>query len=134
MSNEATNPVGKQREANQAGPERTRGNNYFTPQVDIYETDGELFLYADMPGVMPEDVELNYERGELRLSGRVSPRSHPGRLLLAEFEEGDYFRSFNIHESVDSTKIEASCKGGVVTVRLPKAAAAQPRQIKVQAG
>src|SRR5262245_30516467 len=104
-----------------AGPERTRGERYFTPQVDIYESDKELLLYADMPGVRPEDVELNYERGELRLSGKVTPTKHQGRLLHGEYQKGDYYRSFNIHESIDSAKIDASCKSGVVTVRLPKA-------------
>jgi HSP20 family protein len=118
--------------SNPAGPERTRGGTYFTPHVDIYETEKELLLYADMPGVRPDDVDLKYERGELHLTGRVKPREHTGRFLYGEYEEGDYYRSFTIHESVDSEKIEASCKNGVVTVRLPKTVKAQPRQIKVR--
>jgi HSP20 family protein len=119
--------------ATPAGPERTRGGAYFTPRVDICETDTELLLYADMPGVRPDDVDLRYERGELHLTGKVTPRERPGRFLYGEYEEGDYFRSFTIHESIDSEKIEAGCKNGVVTVRLPKVAKVQPRQIKVRA-
>jgi HSP20 family molecular chaperone IbpA len=123
--------TGKERDV-QGGPERTRGGAHFIPRVDICETDKELLLFADMPGVRPDSVDLNYERGELHLHGRVPDRAR-GRLLYAEYEEGDYHRSFAIHESIDHSKIEASCKNGVLTVRLPKAAGAQPRQIKVRA-
>jgi HSP20 family protein len=130
---DSTNAVTKDRTTQQVGPERTRGGSYFTPPVDIYETEKELLLFADMPGVKPDDIELKYERGELQLTGRVKKAERLGRVLYGEYEEGDYYRSFAIHESIDSDKIEASCKNGVVTVRLPKVERAQPRQIKVRA-
>jgi HSP20 family protein len=114
-------------------PEQTRGGVYFTPRVDIVETDKELLLDADMPGVRPDNVDLRYERGELVVHGRVRPRQRHGQLVRAEYEEGDFYRSFAIHESIDSTRIEASCKNGVLTVHLPKVPEAQPRQIKVAA-
>src|SRR5271166_305195 len=83
-------------------PERTRGGFFFTPRVDIYETDQELTLYAEVPGVRPEDVDLHYEQGELTLRAKVRPRSEGKRLLLQEYEEGDFYRAFNIHESIDA--------------------------------
>jgi HSP20 family protein len=105
-----------------AAPEQTRGGPYFTPRVDIFETDKELTLYADVPGVRPGDVDLHYERGELILHGRVPPR-HEGRgYLLNEYEVGDYYRAFTIHESIDAGKISAECKNGVLVVHLPKVA------------
>ena len=113
-------------------PERTHGGVSFTPRVDIVETDKELILYADMPGVRPENVSLNYENGELLLHGRLAERERPGQPILREYDEGDFFRSFAIHESIDSSKIEATCKNGVLTVHLPKVAAAQPRKISVR--
>ncbi|MBV9122752.1 MAG: Hsp20/alpha crystallin family protein [Planctomycetes bacterium] len=112
-------------------PEHTRGGNFFTPRVDIFETDKELIVYADMPGVRPEDVDLNYERGELVLHGRLQERPRPGQALLQEYGEGDYYRVFQIHESIDSSKIEAQCKNGVLVIHLPKVAAAQPRKVSV---
>jgi HSP20 family protein len=115
-------------------PEATRGGVYFTPRVDIVETPGELTLFADLPGVRPEDVELNYEQGELVLHGKVRPRSEGRYLLWQEYEEGDFHRVFAIHESIDSTKISAECKNGVLTVHLPKAEAVRPRQIQVKGG
>ena len=119
--------------ADLAHPEATRGGFYFTPRVDILETDKELTLFAEMPGVRPEDVNLRYENGELVLHGKVQPRP-PGRpMLLHEYEEGDFYRVFRIDESVDATKIEAEARNGVLTVHLPKVEAARPRQINVKA-
>ncbi|HXG12616.1 MAG TPA: Hsp20/alpha crystallin family protein [Gemmataceae bacterium] len=119
--------------AEAAAPESTRGGNYYTPQVDICETDRELILYADLPGVKPEDVDLRYERGELLLHGRVSRRPAAGSpFLLQEYGTGDFYRVFSIHESIDSSKISAECKNGVLTVHLPKMEALQPRQIQVR--
>jgi HSP20 family protein len=119
--------------AEPARPEQTRGASYFfTPLVDIYETENELTLYAEVPGVRPEDVDLHYEQGELTLRARVRPRSEGKRLLLQEFEENDFYRAFHIHESIDAGRISAECKSGVLVVHLPKAEAAKPRQISVK--
>jgi HSP20 family protein len=115
-------------------PEATRGGAHFTPRVDIVETQHELTLYAELPGVRPEDVELHYEKGELVLQGRVQRRHANKALLLEESEEGDFFRAFSIHESIDASKIEAECKNGLLTVHLPKVEAVRPRQIAVRGG
>jgi HSP20 family protein len=133
MADIATTPTKDRAEA--ARPEATRGGVFFTPRVDIVETDKELTLYAEVPGVGPEDVDLHYEKGELVLHGRVRPRRGPQQVpLLQEYDEGDFYRAFTIHESIDSTRIAAECKNGVLTVHLPKAEAARPRQINVRGG
>lgn len=116
----------------QTGPESTRGV-FFTPRVDIYETDNELTLYADVPGVAPDEVDLRYEGGELILHGRVKLRHRDEDFVLQEYEEGDFYRAFSIHESIDAGKIEAECKNGVLTVHLPKVERARPKQISVRA-
>jgi HSP20 family protein len=113
-------------------PEATRGGTYFQPRVDIYETDNELTLYADLPGVKAEDVDLRFERGELVLQGRVRRRERPGNVLMSEYEEGDFYRVFQIHESIDASRIEAECKSGVLVLHLPKAEAVKPRTVKVK--
>ncbi len=114
-------------------PETTRNAQYFTPRVDIVETESELVLYADMPGISPKDVDLRYEQGELILQGKMTPATRVGHLILGEFEDGDFYRVFQIHESIDSTRIEAECKNGVLTVHLPKAESAKPKQVTVKA-
>jgi HSP20 family protein len=112
--------------------EHTRGGMHFTPRVDIYETDHELVLQTDMPGVGPEDVDLRYEQGELRLYGKVLNRQRSGHPLVQEYDEGDFLRTFTIHESIDAARIEAECKNGVLTVHLPKVPTAKPKQIAVK--
>jgi HSP20 family protein len=112
-------------------PESTRGV-FFTPRVDIYETENELTLYADVPGAGSGDVDLRYEGGELVLHGRVTPRHSEEGFLLQEYEEGDYYRAFSIHQSIDASHIEAECKNGVLIVHLPKAEQARPKQISVR--
>ena len=132
MSNVVTAPP-KDR-ADLARPEATRGGVYFTPRVDIRETDKELTVFAEVPGVRPEDVSLRYENGELLLHARVRPRADAKTPLWQEYDEGDFYRAFTIHESIDAGRIAAECKNGVLTVHLPKVEAVQPRQITVQGG
>ncbi len=117
--------------ADQGNPESTRGGLFFTPRVDIYESENELTLVADVPGVRAEDVDLRYERGELLLHARVKGRL-PDQLALAEYQVGDFYRVFQIHESIDSTRISAECRLGVLTVHLPKAESARPKQVQVR--
>lgn len=130
--NETTQKPAKELAA-QAAAEQTHGGTLFTPRVDIYETEHELTLFADLPGVSPEDVDLRYENGELVLRGRVRQRAQPRNALLEEYEEGDFYRAFTIHESIDSSRIAAECKKGVLTVHLPKAEAVKPRKIAIRA-
>jgi HSP20 family protein len=113
--------------------ETTRSGFFFAPRVDIYETDQELTLYADLPGVTADQVNLRFERGELVLQGRIQKRPRAGQILVNEFEEGDFYRVFQIHESIDSTRISAECKQGVLIVHLPKVEAVKPRQVQVKA-
>jgi len=125
-------PTTRQKDrTDQATPESTRGGYHFVPRVDIFETESELLLLADLPGVRPEDVDLHYEKGELTLHARVGRRHPKENFLLQEYDEGDFYRAFSISESIDASRIEASCKNGVLTVHLPKTEAARPRQIKV---
>jgi HSP20 family protein len=118
--------------AEQTSPERLRGGVFFTPRVDIVETDHELTLYADLPGVRPEEVDLRYEQGELTLHGRCLPRQPERGALLSEYDVGDFYRAFQIHESIDASKIGAEFKNGVLTIHLPKVEQAKPRQIAVK--
>jgi HSP20 family protein len=113
-------------------PELTRGTATFTPRVDIIETAEELLLYADLPGVKPDDVDVRFENGELILLGRCNPRYNPADFLFNEYEVGDFYRVFTLNESIDADKISAEVKQGVLTVHLPKSEAVKPRKITVQ--
>ena len=112
--------------------ESPRSVRTVTPPVDIYETDGELVLKADLPGVKADGLDLRFEDGELLLRGSVGAFRN-GEALAREFEAADFYRAFRLHESIDSTKIEAEFKNGILTVHLPKEAKHQPRQVAVKA-
>jgi HSP20 family protein len=105
-----------------------------TPFVDIAETDEELTVYADLPGVRPEDVELQLEKNELTLRARVAQGPTPGGRLLAEYVPADYTRTFTLGEEVDRDHVSAELSNGVLTLHLPKTARARPVRIAVQGG
>lgn len=109
----------------------TRGA--FSARFDIWETDEELVLQGDMPGVAADDLEITYENRELTILGKVVPRYRRDHLLLEEYPVDNFSRSFTIGESIDAEKISAELCNGVVTVHLPKTEETKPRRIKVDA-
>jgi len=114
-----------------ARPETARGVTVM-PRVDILETDDELMLLADLPGVKPEDVDVRFENGELALHGRRQP-TQPGKQRARwESEVANYYRVFRVTEHVAGDKIGADLKDGILTVHLPKVEAAKPRRIAVR--
>lgn len=102
------------------------------PRVDILETDQEVLLLADLPGVRPNDVDVRFENGELTIHGRRTPTNAGKRRALWEYEPAHYHRVFRLTEDVAAERIEAELKNGVLRVRLPKAEAAKPRRIAVK--
>lgn len=106
----------------------------FTPRVDIVETDSELFLYADLPGVRPGDISLNRKGNELVLHARCGWRSHGAKAIHMEYGVGDYYRTFAIADEMDSDKIDATLENGVLTVRVPKTEKVRPKRIAVKGG
>jgi HSP20 family molecular chaperone IbpA len=114
--------------------EQTRPGPIFTPAVDIFETEEELTLLADMPGVKANDLNIDLREGTLTLSGESeSPEGSKETEVFREYRTGKYFREFTVSEMIDQARIEAELKEGVLRLRLPKAEAAKPRQITVKA-
>lgn len=132
MSTELTNQDPKQEQSDVATVERTRGGVSYTPRIDIWESEDELVLYADMPGVAVENLDIQFENRELRIQGKVSPRHEDINFLYGEYGIGDFYRTFSIGETIDSEKISAELKDGVLTLHLPKTEAVKPRRIEVK--
>ena len=115
--------------------ENTKNETFYAPQVDIYATEKEVIVVADMPGVQPDGVDLSLEDNVLTIQGRREEEKHEGRrMVLEEYEPGHYLRRFTVAETIDQEHIEASLADGVLRVRLPKAAPAQPKKIAVKIG
>ena len=106
----------------------------YTPRVDIQELPDEMVILLDMPGVKPEGVEVNFERGELTVRAEREITGHGGRSLVEEFGGGEYYRAFLLSQDVAGDRISAELKHGVLTVRLPRAEEAKPRKVAVKAG
>jgi HSP20 family molecular chaperone IbpA len=116
------------------GTERTRSGKAYIPRVDIYETDNELVIVADMPGVDENSLDITLEKNVLSIRGYVeslAPENYS--LAYAEYEMGDYERNFTLSNEIDKDNIAAKVKNGVLHIHLPKAGPAKARKITVQA-
>lgn len=128
-----SNQLAKKEQSGVATLERTRGGVTYTPRIDIWESDEELVLSADLPGVSPEDLDIQFENRELRIYGKVGPRHEDHNFLWGEYGIGDFYRTFTIGETIDSKRISAELQDGVLTLHLPKTEAVKPRRIAVKA-
>ena len=105
------------------------------PAIDVFEDASGITLLADMPGVPKEQLELKVEGDALQIEGRVQSRTPEGlEAIYAEVRVPLYRRSFTLSRELDTTRIEANLKDGVLSLRIPKQAQAQPRRITVTAG
>jgi HSP20 family molecular chaperone IbpA len=115
--------------------EQTRPGPTFMPAVDIFESDREITMLADMPGVMANDLSIDLRESVLTVEGHVDPPESANEIdLLREYRTGNYLRQFTLSEMIDQSKIEAEMKDGVLRLKLPKVEEAKPRKIAVKAG
>ncbi len=108
----------------------------WAPSVDIYETEHELVVKADLPEVDPKDLDIRVEnniltiRGERKFEKKVSEENY----LRVERSYGSFARSFTLANTVNSEAIKADYQNGVLTLGIPKKEEAKPKQIKVNVG
>lgn len=116
-----------------APAEQTKPGLVFTPAVDIFETDTELALLADMPGVKVNNLNIDLNENVLTLDGDVeSPEGADETDIIREYRTGKYQRQFTLSQVIDQSKIDAELKDGVLQLKLPKIEAATPRKITVK--
>jgi HSP20 family protein len=108
----------------------------WAPAVDIYETEHELVVKADLPEVDPKDLDIRVEnniltiRGERKFEKKVNEENY----LRVERAYGSFSRSFSLANTVNSEAIKADYQNGVLTLTVPKREEAKPKQIKVSVG
>lgn len=114
--------------------EYTRPGRTFAPDVDIFENADKLQLVADMPGVDEQSVEVHVEKGVLTIEGHVSLKDYENLTpVYTEYNVGNYARRFTLSSEIDTERIKARMKNGVLELELPKAEHAKPRRITVSA-
>ncbi|MEN8193672.1 MAG: Hsp20/alpha crystallin family protein [Bacteroidota bacterium] len=106
--------------------------SWVAPMVDIYETEDNFFLVASMPGVIKDNVKVKLEDGSLVMMGRINYDEATNRkYVLQENEVGNFYRKFNVSDSIDSNKIDAKFENGQLTVTLPKHERIKPKTIEI---
>ncbi len=113
--------------------EQTRPGLVFTPSVDIFETEKEITLLADMPGVVPDNLSIDLRDNTLTLEGDITPvDDQKEEMVYSEYSTGRYYRQFSLSEVIDQAKIDAQLQDGVLRLSLPKVEKATPRKITVK--
>lgn len=122
-------------ETNGAVPaEATRTEPVFTPPTDIIETTSDIRMVLDMPGADPDSLDVTLDNRVLRISARSASSAPEGYALVhTEYRDGNYERRFTVSEPVDTARIEAVFKDGVLRLTLPKAAPSPAAKISVKA-
>jgi HSP20 family protein len=106
----------------------------WSPAVDIFETQDELVLRADLPGTQPREVAIQIENGTLTLKGERKFENAENSKGYHRIERGygTFARSFTLPDTVDAEKVKAEFSAGVLTITLPKKEVAKPRAIQVE--
>lgn len=106
----------------------------WAPRVDIKEEDARFVIFADVPGVDPEQIEINMDKGILSIKGERTTASteENERFSRVERAHGVFYRRFSLPDSADAEGITASGRNGVLEVSIPKKPETTPRRIKVQ--
>jgi HSP20 family protein len=112
---------------------REREREYFVPPVNIFETDEQYVVEADLPGVTKDGLEITVEDNELTIIGRRGDfhQEPNAEVLYQETRPGDFRRVFELDPTIDTAKINAKMQQGVLTLTLPKAEKVKPRKINV---
>jgi HSP20 family protein len=128
----ATENVNTKQPKQAAAPERTRNGRFYRPDVDILERADELLVLADLPGVKSDQIDIKFDKGTLTLHAAAPARQNENQeYLLREYGVGDYYRSFQVNETIDAGRITAEYGDGVLTLHLPKVEKIKPRKINV---
>ncbi len=113
---------------------RVSARTAYTLPIDLYENENAFVLNANIPGLNPDQIQVNFEDGILTISAeRVQPElGENARALVRESAFGRFTRSLRLSDSVDTNNVEAVYSNGVLTLTLPKTPESQPKQIPVK--
>jgi HSP20 family protein len=115
------------------GEEKDLTTSSWAPAVDIYETENEVVLTAEIPGIEEKDVEIKVEDNTLTLRGerKFEKETKEENYHRIERAYGSFFRSFTLPNYVDQDRIEAEHENGILKIRMPKRAELKPRKVKI---
>lgn len=133
MNEKQNNETVEVKEEKQSWEDILSTEGSYAPLVDIYETNNEFVLTADMPGIKKEDVNLKLEEGSLLIFGKIDYQDFLNRkYILKEKETGHFFRKFKVSDTIDESKVSAKFENGQLTIILPKHDRVKPRTINIK--
>jgi HSP20 family protein len=109
-----------------------QSRRFATPLVDIESTQDGYVLYAEMPGVSKDGIEVTVENGDLLIVGHRRPLDVSGEPIYRESRPYDFRRVYELDPSIDTSRISARIENGLLIVNLPKAEKVKPRRIEVE--
>jgi HSP20 family protein len=126
----------KQKEQQQLSTENrlqsAQSRRFATPLVDIESTQDGYVVYAEMPGVSKDGLEVTVENGDLLIVGHRRPLDVSGEPIYRESRPYDFRRVYELDPSIDTSRISARIENGLLIVNLPKAEKVKPRRIEVE--
>jgi HSP20 family protein len=113
-------------------PQSAQSGRFATPLVDIESTQDGYVLYAEMPGVSKDGIDVTVENGDLLIVGHRRPLDVSGEPIYRESRPYDFRRVYELDPSIDTSRISARIENGLLIVNLPKAEKVKPRRIEVE--
>jgi HSP20 family protein len=114
-------------------PERIEQAVYYTPLVDILETNEAFVFRADLPGVKPGDIDISFENGVLTIEGKAQPRQRQDQQFTwQEYGIGTFYRQFTLNTPIEVDRIQAELRNGELKLTAPKAESARSRKIQIK--
>ncbi len=113
--------------------DKSKRSAIWAPDVDIKETDREILIKADLPGMKMEDIDVSVDEDQLVIKGerKEEKEEKDKNYIRVERSYGSFYRSFNIGVPVKSDQIKATYRDGVLVINIPKAEAKKPKKIAV---
>jgi len=132
MREEKKDLITQEKKEVQTEKELTVPGKKYLPTTDIVETEKELLLYMDMPGVNKDNVQIKLEKNILAINGKIDANPYTGlKPIYTEYNIGHFIRRFELSNEIDQSKIDAKMAEGVLLLTLPKTPAKQPKLIQV---
>jgi len=122
----------QQQLSTESRPQSAESRRFATPLVDIESTQDGYVLYAEMPGVSKDGIEVTVENGDLLIVGHRRPLDVSGEPIYRESRPYDFRRVYELDPSIDTSRISARIENGLLIVNLPKAEKVKPRRIEVE--
>jgi len=127
----------EKREQQEVGTAAAEQMNYsgpaYSPDVDIYASDDDVFFAIDLPGVKKGDVAIQVDETDTLIIRAKNSHVEPEGAAMRQYRIGNYYRAFQISDDYDKDKVQAKLENGLLQITIPKKESAKPKRIEIKA-